>query len=170
MIKRIALLGLLLSSLCGLVASQIQSQKIVAWDIHKVLFTEQGKHGYQCEPVKNTFELVKELHAQGVKQVILSNISERSFCKLIHIYPDYFKYFDLSGSMTEAEGIFTRKPHTKYFKKFLMKNNTVLSKDIIFFDEPSSGLDPLSGRLLDDLILQLRDTLGATIVVVTMLS
>jgi len=42
-----------------------------------------------------------------------------------------------------------------------------LDPDIIFFDEPSSGLDPLSGRLLDDLILQLRDTLGATIVVVT---
>ena len=42
-----------------------------------------------------------------------------------------------------------------------------LDPDIIFFDEPSSGLDPLSGRMLDDLILQLRDTLGATIVVVT---
>ncbi|TAM41356.1 ATP-binding cassette domain-containing protein [bacterium] len=42
-----------------------------------------------------------------------------------------------------------------------------LDPGIIFFDEPSSGLDPLSGRLLDDLILQLRDTLGATIVVVT---
>jgi phospholipid/cholesterol/gamma-HCH transport system ATP-binding protein len=42
-----------------------------------------------------------------------------------------------------------------------------LDPDIIFFDEPSSGLDPLSGKLLDDLILQLRDTLGATIVIVT---
>jgi len=42
-----------------------------------------------------------------------------------------------------------------------------LDPDIIFFDEPSTGLDPLSARMLDDLILQLRDTLGATIVVVT---
>jgi phospholipid/cholesterol/gamma-HCH transport system ATP-binding protein len=42
-----------------------------------------------------------------------------------------------------------------------------LDPDVLFFDEPSAGLDPISSRLLDDLILELRDNLGATIVVVT---
>jgi phospholipid/cholesterol/gamma-HCH transport system ATP-binding protein len=42
-----------------------------------------------------------------------------------------------------------------------------LDPDVLFFDEPSSGLDPISSRLLDDLILELRDNLGATIVLVT---
>src|SRR2546422_7191891 len=42
-----------------------------------------------------------------------------------------------------------------------------LDPDILFFDEPSSGLDPISSRLLDDLILELRDSLGATVVMVT---
>jgi len=42
-----------------------------------------------------------------------------------------------------------------------------LDPDILFFDEPSAGLDPLSAKRLDDLILDLRDSLGATIVVVT---
>ena len=42
-----------------------------------------------------------------------------------------------------------------------------LDPDILFFDEPSAGLDPVSAKLLDDLILELRDSLGATIVVVT---
>ena len=42
-----------------------------------------------------------------------------------------------------------------------------LDPDILFFDEPSAGLDPISSRLLDNLILHLRDNLGATIVVVT---
>jgi phospholipid/cholesterol/gamma-HCH transport system ATP-binding protein len=42
-----------------------------------------------------------------------------------------------------------------------------LDPDTLFFDEPSAGLDPLSARLLDDLILQLRDGLGTTMVVVT---
>jgi len=42
-----------------------------------------------------------------------------------------------------------------------------LDPEILFFDEPSAGLDPISSRLLDDLILQLRDSLGATIAVVT---
>ncbi len=42
-----------------------------------------------------------------------------------------------------------------------------LDPDILFFDEPSAGLDPISSRMLDDLILELRDSLGATIVIVT---
>ena len=42
-----------------------------------------------------------------------------------------------------------------------------LDPDILFFDEPSAGLDPISSKLLDDLILELRDSLGATVVVVT---
>lgn len=42
-----------------------------------------------------------------------------------------------------------------------------LDPEILFFDEPSAGLDPISSWRLDDLILELRDSLGATIVVVT---
>ncbi|MBV8650979.1 MAG: polyamine ABC transporter ATP-binding protein, partial [Alphaproteobacteria bacterium] len=42
-----------------------------------------------------------------------------------------------------------------------------LDADILFFDEPSGGLDPISSKRLDDLILALRDSLGATIIVVT---
>lgn len=42
-----------------------------------------------------------------------------------------------------------------------------LDPEIVFFDEPSAGLDPVSARLLDDLILELRESLGTTIVVVT---
>jgi phospholipid/cholesterol/gamma-HCH transport system ATP-binding protein len=42
-----------------------------------------------------------------------------------------------------------------------------LDPEVLFFDEPSAGLDPISSRLLDDLILELRASLGATIVVVT---
>jgi phospholipid/cholesterol/gamma-HCH transport system ATP-binding protein len=42
-----------------------------------------------------------------------------------------------------------------------------LDPEAVFLDEPSAGLDPVSSRLLDNLILELRDSLGATVVVVT---
>jgi phospholipid/cholesterol/gamma-HCH transport system ATP-binding protein len=42
-----------------------------------------------------------------------------------------------------------------------------LDPEILFLDEPSAGLDPLTSRRLDDLIVALRESLGATIVVVT---
>jgi len=42
-----------------------------------------------------------------------------------------------------------------------------LDPGILFFDEPSAGLDPISARRLDELILNLRDSLGVTVVVVS---
>src|SRR5436190_22271883 len=42
-----------------------------------------------------------------------------------------------------------------------------LDPEILFFDEPSAGLDPIISRNLDELILEIRDDLGATIVVVS---
>lgn len=42
-----------------------------------------------------------------------------------------------------------------------------MDPDTLFLDEPSSGLDPISSRLLDELVVHLRDSLGTTIVVVS---
>jgi phospholipid/cholesterol/gamma-HCH transport system ATP-binding protein len=42
-----------------------------------------------------------------------------------------------------------------------------LDPEILFFDEPSAGLDPISSRLLDELIQHMRDALGVTVVIVT---
>ena len=35
-----------------------------------------------------------------------------------------------------------------------------LDPEIVFFDEPSAGLDPISAHLLDELILELSESLG----------
>jgi phospholipid/cholesterol/gamma-HCH transport system ATP-binding protein len=42
-----------------------------------------------------------------------------------------------------------------------------LDPEILFFDEPSSGLDPVNARRLDDLMIELRDSMNTTIVVVS---
>jgi phospholipid/cholesterol/gamma-HCH transport system ATP-binding protein len=52
-------------------------------------------------------------------------------------------------------------------KRAALARAMALDPEILFFDEPSAGLDPISSKLLDDLILELRDSLRATIVVVT---
>lgn len=43
----------------------------------------------------------------------------------------------------------------------------VTEPELLFCDEPSAGLDPVTSRGLDDLLLELRDSLGITMVVVT---
>ena len=52
-------------------------------------------------------------------------------------------------------------------KRAALARAIAMDPEILFFDEPSAGLDPISSRLLDNLILELRDSLGATVVVVT---
>ncbi len=120
---------------------QDASKIAVAWDIHKTLCTEQGKHGWDCRPKEDVFALVKKLHENGIKQVILSNISQDSYAKLFAQYPMHFKYFDPSGSLADAQGIFTRKPHGKYFEKFLAKNTDISPSNIIFFDDKSKNIE-----------------------------
>ena len=52
-------------------------------------------------------------------------------------------------------------------KRVAMARALVLSPKILFLDEPNSGLDPVSARALDELVSELRDTLGITVVMVT---
>jgi phospholipid/cholesterol/gamma-HCH transport system ATP-binding protein len=64
-----------------------------------------------------------------------------------HLFPS-----ELSGGMKKRAGL---------------ARAMALDPKILFFDEPSAGLDPPTARELDDLIKQMRDTLGTTVVVVT---
>jgi phospholipid/cholesterol/gamma-HCH transport system ATP-binding protein len=52
-------------------------------------------------------------------------------------------------------------------KRAALARAIALDPEVLFFDEPSAGLDPISSRHLDELILELRDSLGATVVMVT---
>ena len=66
-------------------------------------------------------------------------------------YEDYYPS-QISGGMKKRAGI---------------ARALALDPDILFLDEPGAGLDPLSSRRLDDLILGLRDSQGSTVVIVT---
>lgn len=52
-------------------------------------------------------------------------------------------------------------------KRAALARAIVLDPKLLFFDEPSAGLDPVVSSEIDDLILSLRDTMGMTMVVVT---
>lgn len=52
-------------------------------------------------------------------------------------------------------------------KRAALARAIALEPEILFFDEPSAGLDPISSRLLDDLIMELQESTGATVVMVT---
>jgi len=66
-------------------------------------------------------------------------------------FEDYYPA-EISGGMSKRAGL---------------ARALALDPEVLFFDEPSAGLDPISSRNLDELILQLRDSLGTTFVVVT---
>ncbi len=84
-----------------------------------------------------------------------NDISELCSLKLALVglagFEDYYPN-EISGGMKKRAGL---------------ARAIAMDPEILFFDEPSAGLVPLSSRLLDNLILELRDSLGATVVMVT---
>lgn len=52
-------------------------------------------------------------------------------------------------------------------KRAALARAIALDPELLFFDEPSSGLDPVSASRLDDLILAVKASMGTTIVVVS---
>lgn len=71
----------------------------------------------------------------------------------VELYNVYYKYpRELSGGMQ---------------KRAAVARAMVMDPQIIFCDEPSAGLDPVTTRELDALLINLNETLGMTIVVVS---
>ena len=66
-------------------------------------------------------------------------------------YENYYPS-ELSGGMQKRAGI---------------ARAMAMDPPILFFDEPSAGMDPVSSKLLDQLILELRNSMGTTMIVVT---
>jgi phospholipid/cholesterol/gamma-HCH transport system ATP-binding protein len=99
------------------------------------------------ENVALPLEEYTDLNQREIREVISLKLSLVGLAGFEEYYPS-----EISGGMRKRAGL---------------ARAMALDPDILFFDEPSAGLDPISSRLLDDLILELRDSLGTTIVVVT---
>jgi phospholipid/cholesterol/gamma-HCH transport system ATP-binding protein len=96
----------------------------------------------------------------GLPLQTFTRLPARQICEIVSLklalvglagYEEFYPS-EISGGMLKRAGV---------------ARAMALDPDILFFDEPSAGLDPISSRRLDDLILELRDSLGATMVVVT---
>lgn len=88
-----------------------------------------------------------KLDRNSVREIAALKLALVGLSGFEHFYPS-----EISGGMKKRAGL---------------ARAMALDPEILFFDEPSAGLDPLSSARLDELILELRASLGATIVIVT---
>ncbi len=100
-----------------------------------------------AENVALPLQLYTGLSPAQIREVVSLKLSLVGLAGFEEFYPS-----EISGGMRKRAGL---------------ARAMALDPDTLFFDEPSAGLDPVSARRLDDLILELRDSLGATVVVVT---
>ncbi len=100
-----------------------------------------------AENVALPLEEFTPLPATAIREIVSTKLALVGLAGFEHYYPS-----EISGGMKKRAGL---------------ARAMALNPEILFFDEPSAGLDPLSSRRLDELILELRDSLGATIVLVT---
>jgi phospholipid/cholesterol/gamma-HCH transport system ATP-binding protein len=88
-----------------------------------------------------------DLSPGQIKELVSLKLSLVGLAGFEDFYPS-----DISGGMRKRAGL---------------ARAMALDPEVLFFDEPSAGLDPVSARRLDELILELRDSLETTVVVVT---
>jgi len=100
-----------------------------------------------AENVALPLEQYTDLRPSQIREIVSLKLSLVGLAGFEEFYPS-----EISGGMRKRAGL---------------ARAMALDPDILFFDEPSAGLDPISSRLLDDLILELRNSLGTTVVVVT---
>ena len=100
-----------------------------------------------AENVGLPLETYTDLSPRQIREVVQMKLALVGLAGFEEFYPS-----EISGGMQKRAGI---------------ARAMALDPEILFFDEPSAGLDPVSARRLDDLILQLRESLGTTMVVVT---
>jgi phospholipid/cholesterol/gamma-HCH transport system ATP-binding protein len=100
-----------------------------------------------AENVALPLEQYSRLSAKEIAEIVSIKLALVGLKGFEEFYPS-----EISGGMRKRAGL---------------ARAMALDPALLFFDEPSAGLDPLTSRRLDDLILRLKDSLGTTIVVVT---
>ncbi len=100
-----------------------------------------------AENIGLALKLYTDIPATDIADICALKLALVGLAGFEHYYPS-----EISGGMRKRAGL---------------ARAMALDPDILCFDEPSAGLDPLSSKLLDDLILELRDSLGTTVVIVT---
>jgi phospholipid/cholesterol/gamma-HCH transport system ATP-binding protein len=100
-----------------------------------------------AENVALPIEEYTNLSSEAIREVVSLKLALVGLRGFEPLYPN-----EISGGMR---------------KRAALARATALDPEVLFFDEPSSGLDPITASRLDDLILQLRTSLGMTIVVVS---
>ncbi len=100
-----------------------------------------------AENIALPLQTYTNLTASRIREIIALKLALVGLSGFEDYYPS-----EISGGMRKRAGL---------------ARAMAMDPEILFFDEPSAGLDPVSAHLLDELILELRESLGATVIIVT---
>ena len=100
-----------------------------------------------AENVAVPMEMYTNLSSNDIRELVAFKLSLVGLAGFEDYYPS-----EISGGMRKRAGL---------------ARAISMDPEVLFFDEPSAGLDPVSAKMLDDLIIEINQSLGATVMIVT---
>ena len=153
----------LMKTMIGLLPPSAGSVRIRGEDYWAASEERRGEIGRRCGVLFQAGALWSSMSiAENVALPLrmFTGLDEAAIARLVRIKLDLVG-LDADGSVMPADLSGGMR------KRVGLARALALDPDIIFLDEPSAGLDPISARRLDDLILDLRDGFGTTVVMVS---
>lgn len=123
---------------------------------HKIIYKKMGVL-YQSGALWSSMTIAENI---GLVLEEYSNLSKAEIARMIDLK------LSLVG-LTEFKDLYPAQLSGGMKKRAGLARALALDPEILFLDEPSAGLDPISAAKLDDLILKIRENFGTTIIAVT---
>jgi phospholipid/cholesterol/gamma-HCH transport system ATP-binding protein len=153
----------LLSILMGLLKPNAGSVRFKAEDLTKLSRTKLNEARTHMGMVYQNAALISSMNVRENIELPLKELSDKNDKEIDFIVDQKLELVGLADSKDKLPSELSGGMQ----KRVGLARALALEPELVLFDEPTAGLDPINGKHIDDLIIQLRDKQKATAIVVT---